>query len=264
MAMAMPAPTGAEGALALSLSGLRRREHAPRARVWVLFDPDGAFAATIARPRWLACLLVAALCALAPPVAFLIAASRGDDYASVIADEMKKSGRWDRIPPSARDRALGVIVPATKALLPVGAVAKRLSWIVTVALVCYGLVRATRPRVRLSAVLACAAVGAAPLFIHDLVAAAELVSAPDVRALDATNPVLSNPAAWWWSGAAGRTPLATALRALDVFELWACAWMVVGLDRAVGGRTRVPALVVVGLYVLLAAGSVVQAAFAAA
>jgi hypothetical protein len=245
---------------ALSLPSLRRREAPARARAFVFLDPDGAFSATVARPRPLLCLLVAALFSLATPVAFFASAERAGGLDVVLVDGLKKSGRFEKIPPAARDKALQAMVPVTKVLLPVGAVARRLAWIVSIAALAFALLRATRPQAGFAVVVACAAVGAAPLFVKDVVAACALWTAADLRALDATNIVLSNPTAWLFSGAEARTAPAVLLRAVDLFELWACAWMALGVERAVGGRTRVPWMVVAVAYGVLAAMSAAQAA----
>ncbi len=226
----------------------------------MLVDPDGAFAATVARPMTFACLLVAALFSLATPVAFLAAAERSGGVEAVVVDGLKKSGRFDKIPPEAREDAMKNMASATKVFLPVGAVARRLLWIISLAGIAFALLRATRPQVRFSVVVACAAVGAAPLFVKDVVAAIALSTVADVRGVDATNVVLSNPTAWFFTGADARTPLAATLRAFDLFELWACVWIAAGIERALGGRTRVPLVVVVVCYALLAVLGTAQVA----
>jgi hypothetical protein len=208
----------------------------------------------------LACLLVAALFALASPVAYLAAAERSGGLELVVVDGLKKSGRFEKMLPEVREKALPTMVTATRVFLPVGAVAKRLVWILSIAGIAFALLRATRPQARFSVVVACAAVGIAPLFVKDVVAAFALTTLPDVRGVDATNVVLSNPTALFFSGADARTPLAATLRAFDLFELWACAWMAAGIERAVGGRTRVPLVVVAVCYGLLAVLGTAQVA----
>jgi hypothetical protein len=233
-------------------------------RALVLIEPDGAFASTVARPMTLACLLVAAAFSLATPVAFAVAAERTGGVEAVVVDGLKRSGRLDKLPPAARAGALERMASASRYVLPLGAVARRLTWIVSIAALAFALLRATRPQARLGVVVACAAVGAAPLFVKDIIAGIALASTADVRGLEATNVVLSNPSAWLYGGAEARAPLAVALRAVDLFELWACAWMAAGIERAVGGRTRLPYVVVASCYALLAALTTAQAALTSA
>ena len=212
----------------------------------------------------LACLVVVALFSLASPVAFSAAAGRAGGLEVVVVDGLKKSGRFDKIPPEVREQTLQTMVSATRIFLPVGAVARRLVWIVSIAGIAFVLLRATRPQARFAVVVACAAIGAAPLCVKDVVAAAALSLTADVRGVDATNVVLSNPTAWLFSGAEARTPLAATLRAFDLFELWACAWMAAGIERAVGGRTRVPLVVVAVCYASLAVLGTAQVAMTSA
>jgi hypothetical protein len=243
----------------LSLPSLRRREHPAAARALVLVDPHGAFTSTMRRPLLLPCLLLAALFAVAPPLAYLASAERSGGVDVVLVDELRRSGRLDRVPAAARAVVIPRLVRATRVALPAGAALKRLAWILACAGASFALVRATRPDVRLAVVIACATVGAAPLFVGDVVGAATFL-AHDVRTLDAHNAVLSNPAAWFLTGAAARGPWAALLQGFDVFELWACAWIAIGVGRAVGGRSQVPVVVVFGLHAAATLFAVVQAA----
>ncbi len=227
----------------------------------MLVDPAAAFAATAARPRWVLCLAVAALFAVAPPIAFLRAASDVGGPGVVVETQLKRSGRWNALSESERARVLRKAAPALQATLPAGAVAKRLAWIVVCALLCLGFLRATQPGLSAGVVVAAAAVGSAPLFLRDVIAVVTFMSVDDVRVLDATNPVASNLAAWFAHGEQARTPLGEILRALDLFELWAVAWMATGIVHVAGGRTRVPWVVMFAAYACTKGAVLAQAAF---
>ncbi len=233
----------------LHLPSLRKREQRPRARILALVDADAAFAAAIARPLVVLSLLVAGLFAVLPPAAFLASAHRGDGVESVLRDELRKSGRFDKIPVDKRDQVMGLMVTGTAIALPLGAVAKRWLALLVCAGVCVALLRGTRPQLTLARAVAVAVVGAAPLYVHDVVAALTFC-AFDLHSIDPQNPVASNPSAWLFAGKATRSALAVFLRGFDFFELWGCAWIAVGLTRAAGGRTQVPVVVVFGAHFL--------------
>jgi hypothetical protein len=252
-------PTSLTPLAGLRLPSLHRHEAPPRARALVLVDPDGAFSATVRRPLPAACLVFAALCALLPPVAWFRAADRAGGVDVVLVDELQRNGRLDRIPPALRATAVPRVVQATKVVLPVAAVARRVAWILAVAGVSFALLRARRPDARLATVVACAAVGAAPLYLADVIGAATFV-VHDVRTLDPQIAVASNPAAWLFSGRAARAPAALALQGLDLFDLWACVWMGAGVARALGGRTTTPWVVALSLHAVATAWGVAQAA----
>jgi hypothetical protein len=244
----------------VDLPSLRRHESLPRPRALVLVDPDGAFAATLRRPLLVPCLVFAALLALLPPLAWFVAASRAGGVDVVLVEELKRNGRLDRVPPNLREQVVPRVVQATKVVLPLAAVGRRIGWIVACGLVCFAVLRASRPQARAAVVVACAAVGAAPLFVADVIAAAVFL-AHDVRSIDVQTAVGSNPVAWLASGKDAREPWAVALQGFDLFELWACAWMAAGIARGLGGRTTTPWFVVFGLHVIVVVVAVVRAAF---
>jgi hypothetical protein len=229
----------------LHLPSLKKKEQPPRARVFALVDPDGAFVAAMRRPLVVASLVVAALFAVLPPVAFLANAARGEGVVAVLKDELHKSGRLEKLNAQQREGLEKVAVPFMTVALPAGAVVKRELWILYCALVCLAFLKGTRPQMNFHNVVAVAVVGAAPWFVHDVVAAVAF-SVFDLHGIDPQNPVASNPAAWLFAGKDSRGPLAVFLRGLDFFDLWGCFWMTAGLTRVAGGRTSLPAVVVFG------------------
>lgn len=222
-----------------------RREHPPRARVYALTDLDGAVVSAMRRPLLVLSLLLAATFAVLPPVAFLANASRNEGIKAVLLDELRKSGRLEKLNAEQREGLEKVAVPFMVAALPVGAVVKREMWILGCAVICLAFLRGTRPQMRFGSVVAAAVVGAAPWFVHDAITAATFWHF-DLHGIDPQNPVASNPAAWLFSGKDTRTPLAAFLRGIDFFEIWGCVWLTRALTRAAGGRTAVPAVVVFG------------------
>lgn len=239
----------------LDLPSLRKKAHKPRRRVLVLFDADAAFAAAIARPMVVVSLVVAGLFAVLPPAAFLYSAQRGSGIDAVLRDELSKSGRLDKISADQREQLLPKRVRATTVALPLLAIAKRGFGLLLVAAVCFLFLQGTRPQLTLARAVAVVVVGAAPLYVHDVIAASTYLVF-DLHSIDPKNPVASNPSAWWFSGPDTRAPLAIFLRGLDFFELWACALMAMGLMAAAGGRTRLPLVVVFGTHlVVMGAGA---------
>ena len=233
----------------LDLPSLRRRQHAARPRVLIIFDPDGAIAAAMARPRpWLAFAFVCCW-ALLPPAAFLLAAHQQGGLESVIVDEMKKSGAWEKIralPADKRADVLRVTTPAMTVGLPVGAASKRAGWVLFVAGACFLLLRGTSSRpIHLGDVVGVVAVGAAPLLVHDLLTAAAYL-AWDLRSIDPKNAVASNPANLLFSGADSRSAVALLLRGVDVFALWSCWLMGLAVVRLTATRSLAPWLVTYG------------------
>jgi hypothetical protein len=233
----------------LDLPSLHRRQHAPRSRFLVLVDPDGAMAAAIAKPRAVLAFAFVCLWALLPPAAFLVAAHQQGGLESVIVDEMKKSGAWEKIsklPAEKRAEVMRVTAPAMAVGLPVGAASKRAGWLLFVAAGCFLLLRGTSTRpIRLGEVVAVVAVGAAPLLVHDLLTAASYLSW-ELRSIDPQNAVASNPANLLFSGASSRSAVAVLLRGVDVFELWSCWLMGLGVARLTSTRSLTPWLVTCG------------------
>lgn len=244
-----PAPTPVVPTIpGLSLPSLHKRSHPPRARIFALVDLDGAVVAAGRRPLWVASLLVAMVFALLPPVAFLAAASRGQGVSAVVLDELHKSGKLKDLTAEQRHNVEAAVVPIMTAALPIGAVVKRLGFLLVCAGLVFAVLKGTRKELRLTAVVAAAVVGAAPWYVHDVISAVTF-SVVDLAGIDPQNPVASNPAAWFFSGKESRTALAVLLRGVDFFDVWGCAWLSLALTRAVGGRSNVPVVVVVGLHV---------------
>ncbi len=243
----------------LDLPSLRKREQKPAPRWQVLWNPDGAFVSAVLRPRLLLSLVVVAFFAVLPPAAYLLNAARSEGVKTLLLDEMRKNGRLAKLQGEQRANLEKVMVPVMTAALPVGAIAKRELWVLFCATVCMAFLRGTRPQLTFPVVVAVAAAGAAPLFVHDVLSAAAF-SAFDLHGIDPQNPVASNPAAWLFSGKETRTPLAALLRNVDFFELWACAWIAGGLTRAAGGRTSLPTVVVFGGHLAMTLKDVASAA----
>ncbi len=253
LAAPVNAPSPGSGLFPFDLPSLRRRHQRPRPRAWVLVDPDGAFAAVAARPRALLTLLVLCAFALLPPIAFVAKAAQVGGMRTVLVDEMKKSGAWEKIqamPAEQREQVLRATAPAMTVALPLGAVAKRCGWLFVVAVGCFVLVRHTSHRtIGLLDVIGVVATGAAPLAVHDVLTALSLV-VHDLRAIDPQNAVMSNPAALFFDGRQARSALAMALRGVDVFELQACWLMGLGVVRLTHTRSWSPWFVSFGGHVI--------------
>lgn len=251
----LSAAASAAAALGLDLPSLRRRSQPPLPRALVLVHPEGAFAAVAARPRPLLALIVVCLWALLPPISFLAAAERSGGLESVIVDEMKKSGAWEKIkalPAEARADILKKTTPLMAVGVPLGAASKRSGWILFVAVAAFFAVRGTSQRkgLGLGDVIGAVAIGAAPLMVHDLLAAITYLVF-DLRAIDPQNPVASNLAALLMTGAESRSAPAMLLRGLDVFELWSCWLMALGVTRVAQTRSGAPAFITFGAHLLL-------------
>jgi len=245
----------------LDLPSLRKREQAPKNRLLALVDLDGAVKAAQVTPRWMISMWFAAGLAVLPPIAFLASAHRGDGIAVVMKQELNKTGKLEQLTAEQRENFDRIVVPITTVMLPVGAAAKRQIWIFYCGLVVLAFLQGTRPHMTFQNTVAVAVVGAAPWFLHDVIAAVTLFHF-DVGGIDPTNPVASNPAAWLFSGKDTRTPLAVFLRGVDFFELWGCVWMSAALGRHAQGRTSLPVVVVFGGHVAGVVKDVVSAAAA--
>ena len=247
----------------LELPSLRRKTAPPpRPRALVLLEPVGAFVATLRRPLLPLMLVVACAFAVVPAAAFLIAARRQGGVEVVVAEQMKKSGALDRLKSrvtSSDDRAKTVagLSKAMVVLVPGGAVAKRLGWLLFVAGACFVGLRGTRKTLRFSDVLAVVVVGAAPLYVHDLVAGIGVLTLP-AGTIDAKNVVASNLAAVFFVDD-NRSALAVLLRGLDIFEIQACWLMGFGVVHVVGGRTTWPWMVTFGGHTAITAIGVLRA-----
>ena len=248
----VPASPGIPG---LDLPSLRKKAaHPPRARVLVFIDPVGAFVATLKRPMLALMLVVACACAVAPAVAFVVSAQRQGGITAVVAGQMEKSGALDRLKQKNvdKDGQAAAIARAGKAVAifaPVGAVVQRLGLLLLVAAACFFGLRGTRKTLRFSAVLAVVVVGAAPLYVHDLLAAVALM-ALDAGTIDTKNVVASNLAAIFFVDD-NRSIAAIVLQSLDVFSLWALWLMGAGVVHAAGGRTTWPWVVTFGLHLTM-------------
>ena len=255
------APTSPAG-LPFDLPSLRRRHASPRPRWLVFVDPDGAFAAAVARPRAFLAVVILCACALMPPLAFLAKVQQVGGMRTVLVEEMKKSGAWEKLkamPAEQREKVLSASAPAMAVALPVGAIGKRVGWLLLVAVGCFLLLRHTSSRpIRLGDVVGVVAVGAAPLAVHDALSALSLL-AHDLRAIDPQNAVMSNPAALFLDGREARTAWALFLRGVDVFELHACWLMGLGVARLTHTRTLTPWLVTFGGHAALTVFAAVTA-----
>lgn len=246
----------------LDLPSLRKKaEQPPRARLLVLIDPVGAFVATLQRPLLALMLVVACAFAVLPAVAFLVSAQRQGGVETVVAGQMEKSGVLDKlklktVDKEAQSAAVARLGKAMTILVPAAAVAQRLGLLLFVAAACFFGLRGTRKTLRFSAVLAVVVVGAAPLYVHDVLAALGLL-AFDAGTIDSKNVVASNLAAIFFIDD-NRSALAIALHAVDVFSLWALWLMGFGVVQATGGRTTWPWVVTFGLHVVVTTLSIVR------
>jgi hypothetical protein len=246
--------------LQLDLPSLRRQaDVAPRSRWLVCFAPLAAFASVARRPLLAWMVVVAALSAVVPAVAFLVSAERQGGLVVVVAEQMRKSGSLERL----KERGVDADEAAAKAArvmrvgVPAGAVAKRLGWLALVAAACFFGLRATRPTLRWQTVAAAVVVGAVPLFVHDALAAVGLLVLP-ASTIDTKNVVASNLAAVWYVND-NRSMAAAVLRGFDVFELWSCWLIGLGVVSVAGGRTRWPWIVTFGLHVVVTLIAVARA-----
>jgi len=246
----------------LDLPSLRKKaEQAPRARALVLIDPVGAFVATLKRPLLPLMLVVACAFAVVPAVAFLASARRQGGVETVVAGQMKKSGAFDRLKLKTVDKeeqaaTVARLGKAMTVLVPAAAVAQRLGLLLFVAAACFFGLRGTRKSLRFSAVLAVVVVGAAPLYVHDVLSAVGLL-AFDAGTIDSKNVVASNFAAIFFVDD-NRSALAVALHALDLFSLWALWLMGFGVVHAAGGRTTWPWVVTFGLHLVVTLLAIVR------
>lgn len=244
----------------LDLPSLRRQATvAPRSRWLVCVAPLAAFASVARRPLLAWMVVVAALSALAPAVSFLVSAERQGGLVVVVGEQMRKSGAMERLkergtdPDEAVAKAAGVM----RVAVPVGAVAKRLAWLALIAAACFFGLRATRPALSWQAVAAAVVVGAVPLFVHDVLATVGLLVLP-AATIDSKNVVASNLAAIWYVND-NRSAAAALLRGLDIFELWSCWLMGLGVVAVAGGRTRWPWIVTFGLHFVVTLVAVARA-----
>ncbi len=191
---------------------------------------------------------------LLPPLTYL---ARGD-VAAVVEREMKRSGKMDQVPADKRAEIISMGAKAMKVALPVGAVVKRGAWIILAAALCFGLLRGTRPELKLAPVVGAVALAMAPSAVHDVLAALTYL-VKDVSTIDAQNPVLSNPAAWLGIQTA-HSVTGAALHGLDFFELWSCVLIAVGANAVAGTRSTMPWIVSFGGHALAMAAAVAGAA----
>lgn len=224
----------------------------------VLFQPTAAFRSVRERPRpWVTLLSLAVVAAL-PSIAFVIVG----DMEAFLLGELKASGRLEEMPPSALAFVKDTLAPAMKVGVPAFTGLARLGSILVVATLAFALLRGLAKELSFKACLAAAALGAAPLVLHDVLSAG-LVFTRDLSRLDVRNPVLSNPAAWFGLHVE-KDPLGALLHGLDLFKLWA-AWLSAYGINVVAGRTSIlPYVLTYGGQVLATITAVIGAAASSA
>jgi hypothetical protein len=246
--------------LQLDLPSLRRQHSVtPCSRWLVCFAPLQAFASVARRSMLAWMVVVAAVSALIPAVAFLVSAERQGGLVVVVGEQMRKSGAIERLKDRGVDSDVAVAnaVRVMRVAVPAGAVAKRLGWLSLIAAACFLGLRATRPTLRWQTVAAAVVVGAVPLFVHDVVAAVALLVLP-ASTIDTKNVVASNLAAVWYVND-NRSVAAAALRGLDLFEVWSSWLMGLGVVCVAGGRTQWPWIVTFGLHLVVTLVAVARA-----
>jgi hypothetical protein len=217
---------------------------APRPRLLVLLDPRGAFTAVALRPLWGLGVIFMLAFALLPPLVFVART----DAEAIVKRELQASGRMEQLTAEQREQAIALGSKGTKILLPIGAAAKRSIWMTILTLVCLAVLKGSRPDLKMSPVAGAVAVAMAPLAVHDVCVAATFLF-KDPMQLDATNAVLSNPAAWLGYDA-GHSVAGALLRGLDFFELWS-AWLVgLGVNVVANSRSSLPYVVAFGGHAL--------------
>lgn len=203
----------------------------------VLWNPRAAFARQKAKPRGALLLLVLALCAAVPAIAYV---ARADMHA-VVVKELKRAGQYEKIPEEQREQAIALGVTATKYGAPIGAAGARVAWILVVAALGLALLRGAARDVRYGHFLAAAALGAVPHVVEDLVLTVLFLTG-DPTTYDAANPLVSNLAAVLSMDAT--KPLGALLAAVDAFTIWAVILTGIGFDvmrGKKGGGFWVPA-----------------------
>lgn len=226
----------------------------PAARALVLFNPRGAFTAIAARPLWGIGVVIMLAFAVVPPLVFVART----DAAALVKRELQRTGRMDALTPEQREQAIQFGSRGTQVVLPLGAMAKRSIWMTCLTLICLALLKGARPDLKMSPVAGAVAYAMAPLAVHDTLVAVTFFL-KDPMQLDATNAVLSNPAAWLGFDA-GHTVAGALLRGLDFFELWSCALVGLGVNVAANARSSLPYLVAFGGHALTTAVGAVAAA----
>ena len=227
----------------------------PAARALVLVDPRGAFTAAAARPLWGLGVVVMLAFAVLPALVFV---ARADTHA-LVKRELVKSGKLEAIPAEQRETVIDVGGKGMKIAFPIGAAAKRSIWMTIVTLVCLGLLKGSRPELKMGPVAGVVAVAMAPLALQDVLTAVTFFT-KDATQLDPANPLLANPAAWLGLDSA-HTVGGALLRGLDFFELWSCALVGIGVNIAASTRSSLPYLVAFGGHVLATVGSAIGPAF---
>jgi hypothetical protein len=210
--------------------------------VSVLWAPRPAFAAQRERPRGALVLLVIALCAAAPTIAYVARS----DMRAVVVKEMKRAGQYDQIPGDAREIAIKAATITTTYGSPIGAAGQRAFWALVVGGLALLVFRAGAPGLTFKQTYAAAALGMAPYAVKDLILLV-LFLAQDPARFDPENPLVSNLAAIL--GMDASKPLGALLRALDAFDLWTVWLTGVGLD-VVRGAKRGGFVVPAALWVL--------------
>lgn len=230
------------------MSLLRARAVRARPRALVLLDPQGAFASVARRPLW-GLAVVVMLTSAALPAALYGARV---DAPALVRKELRASGRAEQLPPQELDRVVERGAAAVVWFLPVSAAVKRSLWMTFLSFVLLGVVRGARPGVALSPVAGAVGLGAAPLALRDVIGAASLAltDARTLVELDPSKLVLSNPATWLGLDTR-HSAWGVALSGLDLFELWSCGLVAVGVVAVSGARTRVPFAVTFGVHAAL-------------
>ncbi|HEY4220230.1 MAG TPA: hypothetical protein VGO62_02790 [Myxococcota bacterium] len=239
-----PAPPTAparEPAAGSGASPFRRRQGPkPTARILVFFDPKGAFASVAQKPLAVLTLALMLGFALVPAVTYVARA----DLRAFVDHQIKASGKADAMTPEQREQAVTIGAKAMTGFFPGLALVARGAWILIAAALSFALLRGSKPELRFAPVVGAVALAMAPLAIHDVLATIAYLS-KDVMSINGLNPVLSNPAAWLELDEKS-SPLGALLKGLDLFDLWTCALIGIGINVVAGTRSSVPYVVAFG------------------
>lgn len=215
----------------------------------VLWSPRAAFEKQRARPRGALILLVVALCAAAPTIAYVARS----DMRAVVVKQLKKSGEYEKIPSDVRETAIAAATLTTTYVSPIGAAGQRAFWALVVGGLALLLWRPRSPDLTFKQTFAAAALGTAPIAVKDLILLV-LFLVQDPARFAPENPIVSNVAALLAMDAT--KPAGTLLSYVDVFVIWSVWLTGLGFDVVRGAKR--------GGWVLPAALTVLFAALAAA